>query len=53
MELRDVWNSGVFGIEPRGFWCGTEGFLCATKSCVELGGFGTEKEWSSCVEVKC
>ena len=24
-ETEEVWNSGVFGVELRGFWCGTEG----------------------------
>ena len=22
-----MWNCGGFGVELRGFWCGTEGFL--------------------------
>ena len=51
----------LFGVELRGFWCGTEG-------CVELRGFwcwterflvwnwgisGAEKEWPFCVQLMC
>ena len=45
MELRGVWNCGVFGVELRGFWCGTEGFRCGTEGCVELRGFGVEPRY--------
>ena len=50
VELRGVWNWGVFGVELLGFWCGTEGFWCWTEECVELRGFwcGTE----GCVELR-
>ena len=37
-------NRGVFGVELRSFWCGTEQFWCWTEGCVELRNFwcGTE-----------
>ena len=42
LELRVffVFNRGVFGVEVRGFWCGTEG-------CVKMRRFwcGTEGFW--------
>ena len=50
------WNWGVFGVEPRGFWCGTEGFPGLKRSgpfawnwCVELRGCETEGDpfWNS------
>ena len=36
-----MWNWGGFGVELRGFWCGTEGFLVWN-----WGIFEAEKVWS-------
>ena len=45
-----VWNWGIFGVEPRGFWWGTEGFWLKKSGpfvwneCVEMRGCGTAKD---------
>ena len=68
-----VWNQRIFcvevkGLELRGSWCWTEGFLvwiwgvCGTEGFlvwnwgvfgVELKDLRAEKEWSFCVELMC
>ena len=46
-----VWNWGVFGVEPRGFWCGTEGCLLWNWGILELKRIGPFV-WNWCVELK-
>ena len=41
VELRGVWNRGVFGVELRGFCVELRGFSCRTEG-VELEVFGVE-----------
>ena len=57
-----VCNWGGFGVELRGFWCGTEGLWCWTEGFlvwnwgvfgVELRDFWVIKRWGSCVEPLC
>ena len=42
MQVYQVWKWGGFGVELRGFWCGTEGFWCWTEGFLMLnwGIFG-------------
>ena len=45
---------GTEGVELRGFWCGTEGFVLNWGVFGgELRDFGAEKEWPFCVELMC
>ena len=48
-----VLNQGVFGVELRGFWRGTDG--CWTEEFLvwNWGNFGAEKDWPFCVELMC